>query len=303
MHSSKLEARSFNQSYTTGSARKMNTISDNLMTAMSALAVCALILFSSMPSVVNAAPERIISTDAGTTEILVALGKGESLVGIDVTSRVPEGLNPAKVGYHRNLAAEGLLSLAPDILFGSQHIGPEVTLNALKSADVTLVVQPVAKDSDQLIRNVKMVADSVGVSGQSLIDQVNVASGKIQTTQEQRAELNAVFLLYMEGRGLKQAGTGTTGDALIKLLGMKNASDHQNYRSVSAEGLLAMQPDVVLIGTQNPEAAEALMKQHASLQYTPAAKNKRILTVDASALVAGISLKAMEEAVRLADSL
>jgi len=303
MASSKLEARSLTQPLKAGSALSMKTLSDNVMVAMSALLVCTLILFSSMPSVAKASSERIISTDAGTTEILVALGKGESLVGIDVTSRVPEGLNPAKVGYHRNLAAEGLLSLAPDILFGSQHIGPEVTLNALKSADVTLVVQPIAKDSDQLIRNVKMVADSVGVSGQSLIDQVTAASIKIQATQEQRVELKAVFLLYMEGRGLKQAGTGTTGDALIKLLGMKNASDHQNYRSVSTEGLLAMQPDVVLIGTQSPEAAEALMKQHASLQYTPAAKSKRILTVDSSALVAGISLKAMEEAVRLADSL
>lgn len=299
-------------------ARKASLIkqefTEHLLPVLFALAVCTAVLLGAFSSPVQANTSadgvRIISTDAGTTEILVALGQGSSLVGIDVTSTVPDNLTPAKVGYHRQLAAEGLLSLAPTIVFGSEHIGPKETVNALKRANTQLVLQPTATDSKQLIENILQVTKALNLSGDQLVAQVQTAQHILDKNLDKaldnvvpKQSAKAVFLLYLEGRGLKQAGAGTSGDAMIQLLGLENVSTHSNYRSVSAEGLMALQPEVILIGSQNPNAAEALLAQFPSLSHTPAVEHNKVLFVDAAALVSGISLKAMDEAVRLSEAL
>lgn len=291
---------------------------EHLLPVLFALAVCTVVLLGALSSPVHASTSaddvRIISTDAGTTEILVALGQGKSLVGIDVTSSVPENLTPAKVGYHRQLSAEGLLSLAPTIVFGSEHLGPKETVNALKSANTQLVLQSTATDSKQLIENIQHVSKALNLSGNQLVTQVQTAQHILDKNLDKsldkaldkgpaKQSAKAVFLLYLEGRGLKQAGAGTSGDAMIRLLGLNNLSAHDGYRAVSAEGLMAQQPEVILIGSQNPKAAASLLAQYPALAHTPAVTNEKVLFVDASALVSGISLKAMDEAVRISEAL
>ncbi|MCL6417474.1 ABC transporter substrate-binding protein [Aestuariirhabdus sp. Z084] len=254
----------------------------------------------------NEKQQRIISTDAGTTEIIIALGKGESLVGVDVTSSLPETLSPAKVGYHRNLAAEGLLSLAPSMIFGNEHIGPKETVDALKRAQVRLVLQPTATAPQQLVDNIQQVARVLDISGDALIRQVDQAQRSINerlSLRNNSETSNAVFILYLQGRGFKQAGAGTSGDALLQLLGVKNDASYKGYRSISAEGLLAIQPDLVLIASQDPGAVDQLLQQYPVLKHSQAFKNQKMLVVDASTLVSGISIGAMNEAARLAQAL
>lgn len=58
----------------------------------------------SLPAV---AQERIVSIGPATTELIMALGGEQSLIATDVSSPEPKGL--PRVGYHRALAAEGML--------------------------------------------------------------------------------------------------------------------------------------------------------------------------------------------------
>ena len=83
---------------------------------------CALSL-SSLPA---AAKERIVSIGPATTELILALGGEQSLVATDVSSPEPRGV--PKVGYHRALAAEGILSLSPTLVVGSDEMGPPPAL-------------------------------------------------------------------------------------------------------------------------------------------------------------------------------
>lgn len=283
--------------------KQFNALATSSKTAMLAWSFSALLSLVS-GNVMAADAPRIISTDAGTTEVLIALGQGENLVGIDVTSSVPQQFSPAQVGYHRNLAAEGLLSLQPTVLFGGEHIGPIETVEALQATHTQLVLQPSATNPKELSENVAQVAAALNVSDEQIQQRIDDAVQHLaKHTSVEPAELNAAFLLHLQGRGMKQAGTGTAGDAFVSLLGLNNSSDHQSYRAVSAEGLMAIQPDVILIASQNPEAAQELLKQFPMLSHTPAANKKRILYVDASAIVSGISLKALDEAVRISESL
>ncbi|MBL4906118.1 MAG: ABC transporter substrate-binding protein, partial [Sneathiella sp.] len=62
-------------------------------------------------------PTRIVSVGGALTEMLYALGESARIVGADTTSYYPLAAKELpKVGYQRNLSAEGILSLKPDLL-------------------------------------------------------------------------------------------------------------------------------------------------------------------------------------------
>ena len=68
---------------------------------------------------------------------MVALGGESKLVGVDTTSQHPQALKQLpSVGYQRQLAAEGVLALRPDILIGTEEMGPPPVLKQLEGAGV-----------------------------------------------------------------------------------------------------------------------------------------------------------------------
>ena len=92
--------------------------------------------------------------------------------------------------------------------------------------------------------------------------------------------------------------------ALIKLLGAKNIADYGNYRNVSAESLLAMNPTVILVAGRLPDSAvEELLNAQNVLKYSAAVKSDNIKSIDGSSLVAGLSVTAIKEAIRLAQNI
>lgn len=248
---------------------------------------------------------RIISTDAGVTDVLIALGMGEQLVGVDVTSQLPADIKLPRLGYHRTLSAEGLLSLNPSLIIGSTHMGPPETIAALKTYPLTLMQLPVASDDKKLAENISQISELTDrqQQAQPLLKHIDNTMVLIQQ-QQVAAGTRIAFLLHMEGRGLRLAGSGTTGSDIIRLLGGDNAGEHNSYRSVSAEALLSLEPEVIIIAAQNGEQTVAgLMESNPMLRYTPAGKQKKIIAVDSHLLVAGISLKALDAVADLSNQL
>ncbi|MGL5185865.1 MAG: ABC transporter substrate-binding protein, partial [Plesiomonas shigelloides] len=78
------------------------------------------------------APTRVISAGSNVTEIIVALGAGDVLVGVDSSSRLPADSTAATLGYIRQLPAEGMLALRPDYVIGSDEMAPASALTALQ---------------------------------------------------------------------------------------------------------------------------------------------------------------------------
>lgn len=253
--------------------------------------------------------QRIISTDAGVTDVLFALGMGSSLVGIDATSMLPpEATNHqmANLGYHRMLPAEGVLSLNPDLIIGSTHMGPPETIEAIKKADLTLEQLPVAKDEKTLKENIVIISGLVAkqAKAQALLTHIdNTMAGVRQ--QQLPDDTKVAFLLQLEGRGLRLAGKNTTGEDIILLLGGNNIAEHNSYQSVSAEALLSLEPDVIIVAGRDASqsSVEVLLKNNPLLKHTPAAQQQKIIEVDGRLLVAGISLSAIDALATMAKTL
>lgn len=82
-------------------------------------------------------PQRWVSAGGALSEWVSALGGESKLVGVDTTSQHPESLQALpSIGYQRSLSAEGILSLCPDILIGTEEMGPPPVLAQVKAAKV-----------------------------------------------------------------------------------------------------------------------------------------------------------------------
>lgn len=246
---------------------------------------------------------RLVSADAGATHMITALGLADSLVAVDVTSQVPEErASLARIGYHRNLSAEGLLSLSPTHLVGTEKMGPNSTLDVLESAGVTLIRLPAAYSLPVLEQNLQRMAAALGRESQANVLQRRFAKRKKALKSRSLKGLEVAFLLRAGG-SVRLAGSGTAGQAFIDVLGGENVVAFANYRTVSMESLLAMTPDVVLVaGETQQDPAAALLKEQPLLAQTPAGQAQRFYSVNSASLVAGLSLAALAETERVVDA-
>ncbi len=84
---------------------------------------------------------RLVTVSGAITEVVYLLGAEAQLVGTDTTSLYPAAAQATpKVGYMRQLSAEGLLSLKPDAIIATNESGPTVVLDQIRSAGVKVEI-------------------------------------------------------------------------------------------------------------------------------------------------------------------
>ncbi|MDX7609412.1 heme/hemin ABC transporter substrate-binding protein [Aeromonas caviae] len=262
---------------------------------------CALSLSS--PSVM--AGERIVSIGPATTELILALGGEQSLVATDVSSPEPRGV--PKVGYHRALAAEGILSLSPTLVVGSDEMGPNSTLDQLRRANVKVEVMATAPTLANLNERIDTLAHLLGdqAAGSKLKEEIAAQSDTLAAQAKQNKPLKVAFLLLHKGQPTSIAGGNTTASALVTLAGGVNpVAGLHDYKPVSTESLIELQPDLVLVSGrdwQQYQDPDTVLSQVPALSATPAGKNKAIHAIDGHALQGGLSLRSLQQANQIAQ--
>lgn len=259
----------------------------------------------SFPAQADGHTQRIISVDSNTTEVLLALGVGDQIVAADVTSQSLLSTQVPDLGYHRTLSAEGILQSNPDWVIGSEHMGPPETLEILKKASLKLVQLNSPKTLPELTANVMMLGEQLDREEQAKRLIADIQTHQQALPQQSDSGPRMIFLLDLGDRGLSQAGRGTTADALINLLGGNNISDFGGYKSVSTEALLAINPDVILLGQRDDAQLDdqTIRQRHPLLSHTMAGEKNNIIGVNAAKLIAGLSLGAIDEAERIHQQL
>ncbi|HAO25340.1 MAG TPA: hypothetical protein DCQ49_09665 [Methylophaga sp.] len=250
------------------------------------------------------ADKKIISVDSNATEILLALGVGSNIIATDITSEpLLKSHHVKQLGYHRALSAEAILSLQPDLIVGSDHTGPAPTVKAIQNAQINFIQLNSPQTIADLRSNIQYLAKALDreKTGQQLIVDIQRMETAI-TDHLNGSNLKMVFLLDLNDRGLSQAGRDTVGHALINVLDGQNISEFNGYQSVSLESVLAMNPDVILVGNRSNRAPETeqLLSRYPLLKNTAAGQTRRIISIDASKLIAGLSITAVKQADQLA---
>lgn len=233
------------------------------------------------------AKERIVSAAGAITETIYALGAADELVAVDVSSVYPAEANALpKIGYARQLSAEGILSMNPTVVLVTEDAGPPEVLKQIESAGTKVVVLSNKHTPEAAAERIIKAGEAVNrkAEAEKVVAKLNedVAAAKAQVAAV--TEHPKVLFIYARGGGVMNvSGTGTSADAIITLAGGKNAvTEYENYKPLTAEGAVTAAPDVILLTTRGLEASggkEGLLKQP-GLALTPAGKAGRIIVMD-----------------------
>lgn len=94
-------------------------------------------LHAQKPSTISAIRHAHYRTGGSLTEIVYALQRRKMLAARDQTSAYPDAVKkPPDIGYMRQLAPEGVLSVNPTGILLLEGSGPQDTLDVLKKASV-----------------------------------------------------------------------------------------------------------------------------------------------------------------------
>jgi iron complex transport system substrate-binding protein len=255
--------------------------------------VAALAAVLSFVGAAAAQAERVVAIGGDITEIVYALGEGKRLVGADETSMYPTAETKAlpKVGYMRNLAAEGILSLKPELIIATSNAGPPAVLEQLKDAKIKLVLVQGDESIAGIYAKVDAVAAALGVTSKAagLKASIEKRMTAVETALKSvNSKAKAMFLLAQGPGGAMAAGKGTAADSMIKLAHATNvAAGFDGYKPLTPESAVALAPDVIIVA----EHAVAMLggvdklKQRPEIAITPAGKANRIVVMDAQLLL------------------
>ncbi|WP_371133333.1 hemin ABC transporter substrate-binding protein [Pseudomonas sp.] len=277
---------------------------------LSLLALCSALLAAPLVQA-EPLPQRWVSAGGALSEWLVLLGGEAKLVGVDSTSQHPPSLRSLPgIGYQRQLAAEGILSLRPDVLLGSEEMGPPPVLAQLKAAGVQVEVLSARADLASLSSNLTRIGALLGAEPQA--QQALAAYQQrlqqqqadwIAQAQQSQAAPKVLLLLGHAGGNPLVAGGDTAGGWLIERAGAQNLATHSGYKALSTEALAALDADLLIVADRSlsgDAAAAALLKNMPVLAAGRAAQQGRIVLLDPTLLVGGLGPRVPDQLAALA---
>ena len=257
-------------------------------------------------SVAQSRLPRLITTGGGITEIAYLLGAQDQLVGTDTTSLYPAAaLKTAKVGYMRQLSAEGLLSLKPDAMIATTEAGPPVVIDQIRSAGVRVELIEADHTWAEVQRKIAAVArlgarEREGLSLRNRLDAewADVLADVAKSSAKNGGKKPRVVFILANSQTPSVSGSGTGAHAMIQFCGATNAlaDSYKGYRPMTAEAMAAAAPDIILTSTSAVEAQGGAEKFWArpELALTPAYKRRALVHME--------SLKMLGFGPRLAEA-
>jgi iron complex transport system substrate-binding protein len=258
------------------------------------------------------APQRIVCLGSAVTDVVVALGFGERIVGVDTLTGLPGSMQslPA-VGYHRNVAAEGVLSLAPDLIIAEAETGPEAAVAQLREAGVPLVVLPEGATFDDAFARVAAIGAALGADAEAAAERLQAEMrADIARLEAQVAAAGdhhpSVLFVYARGGGLLLVGGERTGPSfLIDAAGGRNAAvGIEEFANLTPEWMASHDPDVILVTTRGLQSVGGVegLRGIPGAQTSRALAEGRVVAIEDVALL-GFHHRVGEAALALAEAL
>jgi iron complex transport system substrate-binding protein len=246
---------------------------------------------------------RVLALDVyGTlSRTVFELGLGDRLVGRDVSTEFDEAKDlPLVTQNGHDLNAEAILGLDPTVIITDTSLGPWDVVLQMRDAGIPVVVVDSDRGLDNVADLIHQVADPLGVpaAGDALakrtqqhIDDVTAQIAKVAPANA-GDKLRTVFL-YVRGQSgiYYMFGEGSGADSLIDAIGGYDVADEIGWngmKPLTDEGLVAAQPDLVLMMTGGLESAggvDGMLERLPALAQTPAGQHRRFVAMDDSQIL------------------
>ena len=235
---------------------------------------------------------RIVCISKQLTEYIFALGGGDKIVGVDISSVYPpEVKNLPTVGYHRALGLEGIVSLNPTAVYDNGGIGPDAIKEQLKTVGIPLIEYqrtPTIEDAKQLLLTLGKEFGNEE-KAKELNAKLDADLKRVEEQRKQYTDTPKVMIIHF-GQAMNQyfvIGTRGNANSMIQMAGGVNAADTTGFKMLSPEVIVKNQPDVILateFGFDRTGGLENFVKLP-GVALTPAAKNGRIFRIEEHDLI------------------
>ncbi len=239
------------------------------------------------------AQQRIITLSSALSETVYALGKGGSVVAVDVTSEYPAAIKQKpRASRDRTFSLEGLLSFKPDMVLTAPKelsYAVETKLKRLGIKVVTIGQEYSVKGAERFIKDVATAVEAKE-AGNTLVTRLQQDMNQaLASVKKNGGKTPKVLFIYARGVGLMSvAGKGSHIDAVIGLAGGRNAvQEFSDFKPYTTEALIRANPDVLLLfdfGTSSIGGKQAVLNMP-GVALTNAGKNKQVISMDGPLLI------------------
>jgi len=247
---------------------------------------------------------RILALDlyGSLSRTVFELGLGDNVVGRDTSSTFPEIADlPLVTAHGHELTGEAILELAPTVILTDTTLGPWDVVLQMREAGIPVVVLDSHRSVETAGDLTRSVAAALGVpgAGDALAERTQAAVDDVlaqvaQMAPQEKADKLRVAFLYVRGQAgvYYLFGDGSGADSLVESLGAVDVATDIGWKGmkpVNDEGIIAAQPDVLLVMTKGLESVggvDGLLEQLPALAQTPAGEHRRVVDMADSQLLA-----------------
>lgn len=237
--------------------------------------------------------EKIVSMAPSTTQVLIELGLGDKIVGIDTNSASYADKLPADVAQFDMMAPdnEAIATLSPDIVFtsGMSSVGGTSPFQSLIDSGICVADIPSPDSIEGVCDDIKFIGTCVGKGAEGLAYAKGLTVfmegveeyAKTIPEGERKTVLVMMNVPSAEYPTVYTFGKGTYMNEMLEILGATNVfGDQEGWLSVSVEDVIAANPDVILMDCNwMPDAAEQV-KVLEGWENVTAVKNGEVYQID-----------------------
>ncbi|MFQ5555480.1 MAG: hemin ABC transporter substrate-binding protein [Acidimicrobiia bacterium] len=229
---------------------------------------------------------RTVVLTGDLVEVVYALGAADRIAAVDVTAAFPAEANALpKVGFGQQLAAEAVLSFGPTLVIGDQLVGPQESIDQIRSAGVPVVILETQTTLDGVTEKIGQVAEILGLEdeGRTVSTRVAAEIAEAQELAARAASPQNVAFVYIRGpETLLLFGQGMVTQAMIEGANAIDTGAVAGVRGavpLTPEALVSAAPDVIVLPSLGLEALGGLdaFRTIPGVAETPAGRDDRFL--------------------------
>lgn len=262
-------------------------------------------------------PQRVLPGNAAWVDYLSVLLKPERVCALPATSEEYSRLRTANdelTGWHdlprfSGYGAETVLPFEPDLVLVHAWQKPDVTA-LLRGEGIAIVVLPMPDHWDDIEKTLRVLGTLLSVEKRAttVIEANRKRIVSLRRRLSARGKLRALSYTNL-GSGGSVAGAATSADILFHLAGLENVAAKAGlvgYRTLDLEGLLRMDPDVIVVDDAHSDAitppTRAFLYAEEGLKEMEAIRERRVIALSTE-LFTTCSQELLTGAERLVDEL
>lgn len=204
---------------------------------------------------------RIVTLAPSLTQVVVALGAKDRLVGVSRFDELPEVAALPRVGGFVDPSVEAVLALKPDLLLVQPAPGNQRPVEKLAELGVPVLALPLHTVA-QTYASMRAVGLALGLDEQAKAQVAAIEETRTRVRREAKARTRPRVLFVYQWQPLVVAGPGTFAHELLQDAGGVNAAERAKtaYPVYPAEAAVAARPDVIIDAAHDAAGSERLRR-------------------------------------------